>query len=74
VEEVIAVGQGGEAAFVQRLAHLAHQVHVVVQVVHAGQHRAEHLAAAVEVVQVGAAEAGAGGAAAGRVDRRSSVL
>ena len=67
--------EGVEAAFVERLAHFAHQVHVVVQVVDARQHRAEHLAAAVEVVQVGAAEAApvraaaAGIAAAGLVDR-----
>ena len=50
--------EGLEAAGVQRLAHLAHQVQVVVQVVDAGQHRPQHLAAAVQVVQVGAAEAG----------------
>jgi ATP-binding cassette subfamily B protein RaxB len=51
---------GLEAPSSSACAHLAHQVHVVVQVVDAGQHRAQHLAAAVQVVQVGAAEAGAG--------------
>ena len=40
----------------QRLAHFAHQVQVVVQVVDGGEHGAEHFAAAVQVVQVGAAE------------------
>jgi hypothetical protein len=34
-----------------------HQVQVVVQVVDGGQHGAEHFAAAVQVVHVGAAEA-----------------
>jgi len=41
---------------VQRIAHLLHQVQVVVQVVDGGQHGAEHFAAAVQVVHVGAAE------------------
>ena len=59
-----------KAARVQRLAHFAHQVQVVVQVVHAGQHGAQHFAAAVEVVQIGPAEAASaalrpGGARAG---------
>ena len=43
-----------KAPCVQREAHLAHEVEVVVQVVDAGQHRAQHFAAAVQVVQVGA--------------------
>jgi hypothetical protein len=38
----------------QRRAHLAHEVQVVVQVVDGGEHGAEHFAAAVQVVQVGA--------------------
>jgi len=41
---------------VQRIAHLLHQVQVVVQVVDGGQHGAEHFAAAVQVVHIGAAE------------------
>ena len=43
-------------ACVERLAHLAHQVQVVVQVVDGGQHGAQHFAAAVQVVQVGSGE------------------
>ena len=53
---------GLEAAGLQRLADLEHQVKVKMQVVDAGEHRAQHLAAAVEVVQVGPAD----GAGAGR--------
>ncbi len=41
---------------VQRIAHLLHQVQVVVQVVDGGQHGAEHFDAAVQVVHIGAAE------------------
>ncbi len=41
---------------VQRIAHLLHQVQVVVQVVDGGQHGAEHFAATVQVVDIGAAE------------------
>ena len=38
----------------KRRAHLAHQVQVVVQVVDAGQHGAQHFAAALQMVQVSA--------------------
>ena len=38
----------------KRRAHLAHQIQVVVQVVDAGQHRAQHFAAALQMVQVSA--------------------
>ena len=44
-------------ACLQRLAYFAHEVQVIVQVVDAGQHGAEHFAAAVQVVQVGSGEA-----------------
>ena len=43
-----------KAPRVQRQSNLAHEVEVVVQVVDAGQHGAQHFAAAVQVVQVGA--------------------
>ena len=42
---------------VQRIADFLHQVQVVVQVVDGCQHRPEHFAAAVKMVEVGAAEA-----------------
>ena len=42
-----------EAVGIERQPYLAHQVQVVVQVVDAGQHGAEHLAAEFQVVQVG---------------------
>ena len=45
-----------KAPGVQRIAHFLHQVQVVVQIVDAGEHRAEHFTAAVEVVQVGTAK------------------
>src|SRR5437868_7818203 len=77
----------GELPGIERLADLAHEVQVVVQVVDRGEHRAQHPAAAIEVVQVGAAEAiapalvprHAGGArtgvaAAARIDRLRIAL
>src|SRR5436305_9062088 len=58
-----------EVAGLDRGAHLAHEVHVVVQVVHAREQAVEHLAAAVEVMQVGAREGRAGAAGAALVER-----
>ena len=55
---------------IERLARLSHQVHVVVQVVDAREHRAEHFAATVEVVQVSAREVLAGVARTAHVGRR----
>src|SRR5450755_4124016 len=60
---------GLEAASFKRLADLAHQVQVVGQVMDAREHRPEHLAAAIEVMQVGPRKAGAGVAGAGRIER-----
>ncbi len=56
-------------ARIQSLAHFAHEVEVVVQVVHGGQHGAEHFAAAVEVVQVRTTKAAAGAAVGACVTR-----
>lgn len=47
----------GKRARVERIADFLHQVQVIVQVVDGGQHGAQHFAAAVQVVQIGAAEA-----------------
>jgi hypothetical protein len=44
----------GEVPDVQRIPRFFHQIQVVVQVVDAREHRAEHFAAAIEMVQVGA--------------------
>ena len=44
------------------------------QVVHAGQHRRQHLAAAIEVMKIGAREARTGHAGAGRIERRVVFL
>ena len=55
------------------VAQAAHQVLVVLEVVPGQQHRAEHLLGAEQVVQIGAAVAGAGGAGAGRVERAGIV-
>lgn len=47
----------GKRARIQRGAHLAHQVQVIVQVVNGCQHGSQHLAAAVQVVQIRARKA-----------------
>src|ERR1700739_4101160 len=59
-----------EAACADRQACPPHQVQVVVQVVQRVQPRAQHLVDPLQVVQVGAAEAGAGGAGGVRIQGR----
>ena len=46
--------KSGKTPRVQGLANFAHQVHVVMQIVDAGQHGPEHFATAVQVVQISA--------------------
>ncbi len=65
--------EGVESLGVERGAHAAHELQVVVQVMRGGQHAEQHFAAAVEMVQIGARELSAGGAGAGVV-KRSFVL
>src|SRR3989442_3247778 len=52
-----------EPARGDRLAQPAHQILVIVQIMNRREHRSEHLAAAVEMAQVGAREAVAAGVA-----------
>src|SRR5690606_29491306 len=65
----------GEGSRGDGRAHRRHQLLVVPEVVQGAQDRAQHLVAAVQVAQVGAAEAaGAGGAAAALLDRARVAL
>src|SRR5690606_18839038 len=65
----------GEGSRGDRLAHAGHQPLVVPQVVQGAQDRAQHLVAAVQVAQVGTAEAaGTGRAAAALLDRAGVAL
>src|SRR5438445_12789372 len=59
---------------IDRRAHLAHQLQVIVQVVDGVQARAQDLAAAVQMVQVSAREVAAGVTIAGLVERLFVVL
>nr|GEU28151.1 hypothetical protein [Tanacetum cinerariifolium] len=71
------VGLGGpcvEAVFVERFAHLAHDVEVVVQVVDGVEARTEDFLGAVQVVQIRAREIAAGVARAGGVQRLLVLL
>src|SRR5690606_38228542 len=67
--------EGGAAAVLGRRADAGHQRLVVPKVVQGAEERAQHLVAAVQVAQVGAAEAaGAGRAAAAFLDRPRVAL
>src|SRR5690606_20250184 len=59
----------GKSPLIERLAHLAHQVQVEMQVVHSVEAGTENLVALVEVPQVGPRVVATGVAAAFRVDR-----
>src|ERR1041385_4916414 len=61
--------EGLEGLRLDRRAHLAHQLLVVMQVVDRVQARGEDLAAAIQVVQVGAGIIAAGVAGAARIER-----
>src|ERR1035438_173793 len=67
-------GEGVEATLFEPGPHLPHQLDIEMQVVQARQHRRQHLAAAVEVMQVGARETRAGWAGASRIERRFVFL
>src|SRR5690606_19505411 len=66
--------EAGKRAFRDRRAHPRHQRLVVPEVVQGAQDRPEHLVAAVEVAQVGAAVAVAAGVAAAALLDRPRVL
>src|SRR5688572_23720973 len=64
------LAEGGEGSRGDGGAHVGHELLVVPEVVQGAQDRAEHLVAADEVAQVGAAvAAAAGGAATALLDR-----
>src|SRR5690606_16766026 len=68
------VAEAGERALPDRLAHARHQRLVVPEVVQGAQDRRQHLVAAVQVAQVGAAVAIAAGMAAAALLDRARVL